>query len=203
MEKWSQKADNARVQKVIATLKANNIEAEIVTDNVTAVARIKELIPQGSQVHQGASKTLDQTGITSLIEESGSYDAIRPKIQKLDYTKDAKKISELTATPQYMLGSVHAVSEDGHILVASASGSQLPAEVGGAEHVIWVVGTQKIVVDRAEAFERLEKHTFPLEDARAMEAYGQHSSINKIILINKESRPGRSHLIFIDEAIGF
>ena len=102
-----------------------------------------------------------------------------------------------------MLGSVHAVTESGTLITASMGGSQLGPYASGAAKVILVVGTQKIVTDLEEAMARLEDYTLPLEDARAMEAYGIHSSINKLLIISREIVPGRITVVLVDEALGF
>ena len=82
-------------------------------------------------------------------------------------------------------------------------GSQLGPYASGAAKVILVVGTQKIVSDVEEGMARLEQYALPLEDVRAMEAYGIHSSINKVLIINREFVPGRITVVLVDEALGF
>jgi YkgG family uncharacterized protein len=71
------------------------------------------------------------------------------------------------------LGSVHAITRDGALFIASASGSQLASYVWGAASVIFVVGAQKLVPDAETARRRIFEHSLKLEDARAYAAYGQ------------------------------
>ena len=70
------------------------------------------------------------------------------------------------------MGSVAAVTETGSLVIASASGSQLPGYAGGAARAIWVVGAQKVVPDLSTALRRVEDHCLPLETARALKVYG-------------------------------
>jgi hypothetical protein len=98
---------------------------------------------------------------------------------------------------------VQAVTETGSLIAVSAGGSQLGPYVGGAGRVILVVGTQKIVANLEEALRRVDEYAFPLEDARAMETYGVHSGVNKILIINREYAPGRITVVFVDEVLGF
>ena len=121
----------------------------------------------------------------------------------MDRATEGVTIRRMTAAPDVMLGSVHAVTETGSLLAASAGGSQLAPYVAGAGQVILVVGTQKIVADVEEGLRRIYEYTFPLEDARALEAYGIHSGVNKIVIINREVVPGRITVVLVDEAIGF
>src|SRR5437899_2021500 len=116
---------------------------------------------------------------------------------------DLTCIRRLTSAPDVMLGSVHAVTESGSLLTASASGSQLGPYVTGAGRLILVVGTQKIVSDLEEGLRRINEYVFPLEDARAQAAYGVHSGVNKVLIINRELVPGRITVVFVDEVLGF
>ena len=117
-------------------------------------------------------------------------------------TTQGNAIRQLSAAPEFMLGSVHAITETGSLIVASKSGSQLGPYASGAGRVILVVGTQKIVRDTDEGMRRLENHTLPLEDARAQAAYGINSSISKLLIINGDA-PSRTTVVLVDEALGF
>jgi hypothetical protein len=196
-------ADDARVRRATAALEANGITVLRAADASEAKRIVLGLIPAGSQVHHGASETLAVSGITAELENSGRYDAIRPRIWSMDRKTQADEIRRLTASPDVILGSVHAVTETGSLLAASMGGSQLGPYVAGAGRVILVVGTQKIVSDLDEGLRRINDYAFPLEDARAQAAYGIHSSVNKILIINREITPGRVTVVFVDEVLGF
>ncbi len=164
---------------------------------------VLDLIPAGSQVHQGASQSLEASGIADEIERSGRYEPLRPRFFSMDRATQADEIRRLTASPDVMLGSVHAVTETGSLVAASASGSQLGPYVSGAGKVILVVGTQKIVPDLEDALRRIDEYVFPLEDARAQAAYGVHSGVNKVLIVNREWTPDRITVVLCDEALGF
>jgi hypothetical protein len=196
-------ADDARVKRTAAALEANGISVLRAADAAEAKQIVLDLIPQGSQVYQGASQSLDDSGITDEIEKSGRYESIRPRIWSMDRQTQADDIRRLTASPDVMLGSVHAVTEGGSLLAASMSGSQLGPYASGAGRVILVVGTQKIVADLDEGLRRIDDYALPLEDARAQAAYGVHSAVNKVLIINREIVPGRITVVLVDEVLGF
>jgi hypothetical protein len=196
-------ADNLRVTRTAAALEANGIQALRAGDAAEAKRIVLGLIPDGSQVHSGASQSLEASGITAEIEESSDYEALRPRIWSLDRDTQAEEIRRLSASPDVMLGSVHAVTETGALLTASMSGSQLGPYVSGAGRVILVVGTQKIVSDLEEGLSRINDYSLPLEDARAQAAYGIRSAVNKVLIINREIVPGRLTVILVDETLGF
>ncbi len=196
-------ADEASVKRTVAALEANGITVLRAPDSAAAKRIVLDLIPDTSQVHHGASQTLDVVGITDEIDKSGRYDALRPRIWGMDRKTEGDEIRRLGAAPDVMLGSVHAVTETGSLLAASMSGSQLGPYVSGAGRVILVVGTQKIVTDIEEGLLRINEYAWRLEDARAQAAYGIRSAVNKVVIINREITQGRITVVLVDEVLGF
>jgi L-lactate utilization protein LutC len=121
----------------------------------------------------------------------------------MDRATGADEIRRLLASPDFVVGSVAALTETGSLVAASASGSQLPAYSGGAAQAIWIVGAQKVVPDLSTALRRVEDHALPLESARAQLAYGQPSAVNRLLVLNAEPHPGRATVLLLREAIGF
>jgi hypothetical protein len=196
-------ANDERVSQTAAALEANGIRVHRAANAADAKRIVLDLIPAGSGVHSGASQSLDVSGITDEVEGSSRYDALRPRTMSMDRDTRADEIRRLSAAPDVMLGSVHAVTESGALLAASMSGSQLGPYVSGAGRVILVVGTQKIVSDLEEGLLRINEYSFPLEDARAQAAYGIQSAVNKVLIINREIVPERITVVLVDEALGF
>ncbi|MGC1378054.1 MAG: LUD domain-containing protein [Anaerolineales bacterium] len=196
-------ASDAQIERTMQALEANNIHAILAEDGVDAKKKLFEVLPPGAEVFTSSSITLDALGITGEINNSGRYRTVRAKLATMDRGTQSREMDKLGATPEYMLGSVHAVTESGCVIVASATGSQLAGYVSAAAHVIWVVGTQKIVPTIEDGMKRLEEYVFPLEDARAFKAYGMHSAINKLLIINKEFMPRRVTMILVKEKLGF
>ena len=196
-------ADDARVVRTAAALEDNGIRALRAVNAAEAKRIVLDLIPDGSEVHSGASQSLEISGIIDEIEGSSRYDALRPRVWSLDRETQADEIRRLSAAPDVMLGSVHAVTEGGALLAASMSGSQLGPYASGAGRIILVVGTQKIVSNLDEALRRINEYSLPLEDARAQAAYGIGSAVNKVLIINREIVPERFTVVLVDEALGF
>ena len=190
------------IEKSISSLKSNGIDAYFVQTAEEAKKKVLELIPKGTSVMTMTSVTLDSIGITNEINQSEKYDSIRNKLMKIT-DKQGLEMQKLISSPEWVIGSVHAVTEDGKVLIASNTGSQLPAYAYGAGHVIWVVGAQKLVENIDEGMKRIYEHSLPLESERAKKAYGvSGSSVNKILIVNKEIIP-RITLIFVNEVLGF
>ncbi|MEX2014844.1 MAG: LUD domain-containing protein [Candidatus Saccharimonadales bacterium] len=200
---YSLAVSEEELQSAKKALENNGFKVEILEDLEAARKKVAEIIPEGSEVFTATSLTLDTAKITDDMNESGKYVSVRDKFMPL-YGKPEKAVEmrRIGSGADYALGSVHAVTGEGHLLIASASGSQIPNYAYGATNVIWVVGAQKIVKNLDEAFERLETYTFPLENERAKKAYGSGSSINKI-LINRKEPTGRGTVFLLRQAVGF
>jgi hypothetical protein len=192
-----------RLERAATALTDHGFTVEILDDAAAARARVKDLISEGSSVFTGASETLRLSGIEEDINASGRYRAVRPRVLAMDRVTRADDIRRLLASPDVAMGSVAAVTETGSLVIASASGSQLPSYAGGAARAIWIVGAQKVVPDLSTALRRVEDHCLPLESARARVAYGQPSAVNRLLILNAEFLPGRGTVLLLREAIGF
>jgi YkgG family uncharacterized protein len=200
---FTEPATAQRLERAASALTANGFTVEILDAAAAARTRIKDLIPEGASVFTGASETLRLSGIDEDINASGRYDAIRSRGTTMDRATQLAEIWRLISTPDVIVGSVHAVTETGSLVIASASGSQLPGYAGGSLRAIWVVGAQKVVPDLSTALRRVEEHCLPLESDRAMQAYGQPSAVNRLLVLNRETDPGRGTVLLLREAIGF
>lgn len=204
---FSKLATNDQITSSIAALKTNGITAELVENSAQAKAKVLELIPKGAEVMTMTSITLEETGIAEELNESGDYDSVKKKLSGMDREQDGLKMQEIGAAPEWSVGSVHAVTEDGVVVIASNTGSQLPAYAYGSKNVVWVVSTKKIVKDLEQGMQRIKEHIVPLETERARKAYGLpetfHTFPSKILIVNREVNPGRIHLIFVNESLGF
>jgi hypothetical protein len=188
---------------VAAALESNGIQAFVVPSGAEARSLVASLIPRGSEVFNNTSRTLEAIGVADDIERSGRYEPLRVRLFQMDREMQAREMRILAAAPEYVVGSVHAVTDMGSLLVASASGSQLGPIVSGAERVIFVIGGQKIVPDLDAGIRRLYEYSLPLEDRRAREAYGVSSGVNNILVINRVVAPDRVTAILVHEVLGF
>jgi L-lactate utilization protein LutC len=192
----------AQIERVARALEANGMKVLIAENGEEAKQLVLDLVPQGAEVYANQSKTLEKIGLTAEFDKSGRYNAVRPLVLALDRKTQAREIRKLRSSPDYIVGSVHAITEAGQVLTASGGGSQLAPYAYGATKVIWVVGAQKIVSDLNEGFRRIEEYSYPLEDARMYEAYNAHSSVNKILIVNRDA-PGRITVVLAKEELGF
>jgi hypothetical protein len=194
--------DNQTLESTVVALEEHGFSVEVVDDPDAAREAVLARIPRDSSVMTNTSVTLEETGIAEAVNSDGPYESIRTKMLALDFETQMREMKSLAGQPDFAIGSVHAVTREGILVIASASGSQLAAYVWGAAAVIFVVGAQKLVPTLDDARERIFQHSLKLEDARALAAYGQNSSVGKILEIHQEL-PGRIHVVLIRQSIGF
>jgi hypothetical protein len=200
---FAQVSPISRIAAVGSALEQNGIRVFLAQSGTEARQTVASLIPEGAEVFNNTSRTLESIGVADDIERSGHYEPLRVRLFQMDREMQAREMRVLAASPEYVVGSVHAVTEGGSLLIASASGSQLGPIVSGAEHVIFVIGGQKIVPDIETGIRRIVEYSLPLEDRRAREAYGVPSGVNNILIINHEVAADRITAILVHEALGF
>jgi LUD domain len=194
--------DEQTLAATVVALEEHGFSVEVVDDLDGAREAVIAGIPEGSSVMTNTSVTLQETGIADAIDGGGPYESARNRMMALDFATQLQEMKAIAGQPEYALGSVHAVTRDGTLVIASASGSQLASYAWGAANVVFVVGAQKLVAGLEEAHERIVEHSLPLEDSRAYAAYGQNSRVGKILEIHQED-PGRIHVVLIRQQIGF
>jgi hypothetical protein len=194
--------DEQTLAATVVALEEHGFSVEVVDDLAAAREAVLARIPAGSSVMTNTSVTLAETGIADAINDGGPYESVRNKMMALDFATQLQEMKAIAGQPDYSVGSVHAVTADGTLVIASASGSQLASYAWGAASVIFVVGAQKLVPTLDAARERIYQHSLPLEDTRAYAAYGQNSSVGKILEIHQEL-PGRIHVVLIRQQVGF
>jgi len=202
-QEFAKLAGDEQIERTARALETNGIHAVIAETGEEAKRIFFELVPEGAEVFLGASVTLETLGIRDEIDKSGRFDALRPKMFAMDRATQGREIRKLGGAPDYAAGSVHAVTADGEILIASKTGSQLGPYASGAGKVIWVVGAQKLVKDFNEGFRRIREYCYPLEEVHMQQLYKTGTSINKVLIVNNEIRPDRITMIIVKEQVGF
>ncbi|HEX2618545.1 MAG TPA: lactate utilization protein [Phototrophicaceae bacterium] len=188
-----------------AALKARGINVIIVDSAAEAHEKINELIPAGASIMTGGSKTLQEIGLEARLMAK-DHPWVNLKDEILAETDPAKQM-QLRASSilaPYFLGSVHAISKTGEVVIASGSGSQIPSYAYSSRNVIWVAGAQKIVPTLEDALRRVREYALPKEDERQKSLGRPGSMITKILIVEHEpAMMGRNlTLILVNDAVG-
>jgi L-lactate utilization protein LutB len=203
MNGWNTLATDAGIKKTANALKEHGIDVIVVASEKEAKEKALSLIPQKAEVMTMTSETLRELGLEQVFNESGDYESVKVKLTTMNRETQSNDMQKLGAAADYSIGSVHAVTEDGKVIIASNSGSQLPGYAYGSPHVVWIVGSQKLVKNLDEGIKRIYDYVLPLESERAHKAYGVSGSfVSKLLIFNKE-RKGRITMIIVKKVLGF
>ena len=191
------------INSTIEALASRNVDAVLVAGREAALAKLKELVPEGSEVFVSTSETLDTIGYTEYMDGNDRY--VNLHDQMLAHTDPVaqREFRRKTTIADYFVGSVQAIAETGEIVVASGSGSQIGAFSYGAKRVIIVAGTQKICPTLADAEARTRGFTLERHD-RWLEGRGSTPTpIGKYLVMEHEPMVGRISMILIPESLGW
>jgi L-lactate utilization protein LutC len=199
---FAQPSDRARLERTAVALAQRGFQAEVADSGAQARQLVLEALPDGAEVHIALSETMGELGITSEIDESGRFDSLRVRLNALDRETHDRERRKLGAAPDYIVGSAHAVTDDGQIIVASGSGSQLGAYAYAGGNVVLVIGHQKLVRDIDEGLRRVREYSLPREFAR-MQSIGYPGTLLAKTLIIHQEPSARIKVILVPETLGF
>ena len=199
---YAEPAGRDRLDAAATALAEHGMETLVLPDLAAARKEFDRLVPDGASVYNATSRTLELAGIADDVRFSTRYDAVRRRTETLDPATQMDEFRGHVAAMDVVVGSVHAVTQDGHVVVASAGGSQLASYAFGAKRVVWVVGAQKVVPDLDTAFDRIERHSLPLEIERMRDLFPTPSFVGKQLVVSREM-PGRITVLLLEEAVGF
>jgi acyl-CoA hydrolase len=198
---FARPASEATLEALAERMRARNFEVVIVDDGAAAKAEVLSRVPEGSQVHSGKSKTLEDAGIFDEFMNNEKYDFIRRRTLKMDRNTQRDEMRKAGAAPDIMVNSAHAVTEAGQIVMTSATGSQIGPIASGAGQLILVIGSQKVVPNLDTAFRRIEDYVIPYEEARLGVAHGV-AKMNRTLILEGDHTPGRTTIILVRTPIG-
>jgi hypothetical protein len=202
---WVELADEVVVRRTGEALEGRGIHVEFLNNKEEALKRLTNLIPPEADVMTGSSTTLKEIGLVDLLKSGKhQWNNLRDKILSETDPQEQAELRKKSVTADYFLGSVQAVTQSGEVIIASNTGSQLPSYAYSSSNAVWVVGTQKIVLNLEEGLRRVREYCLPLEDQRMKQAGFKGSTIGKILIFERETSPNRTiTLIFVNEKLGF
>lgn len=194
------------VTKTASALTEHGFETSIVTTKAEALEKIISLIPEGVSVMNGSSRTLEEIEFIAHLKSGthGWKNLHEASLAEVDPHKKMRLMKEASMA-DYYLGSVHAISETGELVISSASGSQIPSIAFSSPNIIFVVSTQKIMPTLEDALKRMREHVVPLEDKRMKDVGYPGTTLSKTLIFWRENpMMGRKvKIILVNEKLGF
>ena len=199
-------------QKMIKSLQQRHYDAYYCHHSEELRAKVKELIPEGSTISWGGSMSIRDTGVTTMLK-NGNYKVF----DRDDVTtnEDKVRIYRKAFECDWYLASVNAISEDGVIVNIDGNGNRVAAITWGPEHVILIVGMNKVCQDTDAAIKRARSTAAPINMARfdlktpcqqdgTCHDCKSLDSICNYVSIQRMSHPAHRHIvILVDENLGY
>ncbi len=199
--------------KMVKAMERRHFEACYCATAEEAKARVNELIPDGASVTWGGTMTVRDMGIPEMLKQRGTLD-----VWDRDAVETAEEKQEMylrAFRADYYLSSANAVSEDGVIVNIDGNGNRVAAITWGPQHVIFVIGMNKVAQDVEAALKRARSTASPINAARfdiqtPCQVDGQchncnspQSICNYIHFLRNSSKPGRIIVILVGESLGY
>lgn len=199
--------------KMVKAMQRRHFDAYYCATASEAKAKVNELIPDGASVTWGGTMTVRDMDIPKMLQERGTLKVWdRDKVE----TPEEKQEMYLRAfQTDYYLSSANAITEDGVIVNIDGNGNRVAAITWGPQHVIFVVGMNKVAQDPEAALKRARSTAAPINAARfdiqtPCQLDGQchncnspQSICNYIHFLRNSSRPGRIIVILVGENLGY
>ncbi len=203
------------VEQLIPELKRRNIDALYCRNREEAREAVLGMIPAGSSVQSGGSVTLTECGIVDALQ-SGNYQYHKSKIMAEPDEARRMVLRREATIADYYLGSANAVAATGEIVNMDGGGSRVGPYAYGGGKVIMVAGVNKIVPSQEDAIRHVRHHSAVQNVIREgttapcgkdgvchnSECYPPDRMCGKLLIIEKESRPGRITIVFVGEELG-
>jgi L-lactate utilization protein LutB len=153
-----------QVERTRKALERNGFETLFVPDAAAALKAILEMIPEGSTVGIGGSMTLSQIGFVDAVKgrKVNLVNPLAPGVTPEERAELTRKIFSC----DYFLCSTNAITEEGQLYNVDATGNRVAAMFFGPRKAIVVCGTNKIVKDMEEAYERVWNLAAPMNAKR-------------------------------------
>ncbi|WP_049927512.1 lactate utilization protein [Halopiger goleimassiliensis] len=202
-ERFDDRPDEETLETVVSNVEERNIDVHVFDDGDAAHDHLADRIPEGAEVMDGHSTTLEEIGFTDHLAAAEGFDYVGNALEEIDDDAERFDRRREATTADVFFDGVNAIAESGEILGANALGNAVGAWPFGADSLVLVAGTNKIEADWEAAVERVREYALPLEDARAQEVYGQGSVVGKLVSLEYERVDDRTQLVLIDEDLGF
>ena len=143
-----------RIEKVINSLKLNNINSVYCETKEDVVKYVENLLPKEALITSGGSMSLIESGVWDLINKP-CYNFLNRNRAGITLEEQMEIYKQVIGIDYYFC-SANAVTENGELLNVDGFANRISAIAFGPKKIIMVVGANKIVKDLDEAFGLME-----------------------------------------------
>lgn len=208
-----EKARELQAKSLIAAIEKRNMTAFYCESKEDCLKKVFELMLENSTIAWGGSESIKEAGIPSALKESGSYTVY----DRAEYTtpEKTKEFNNLAFNSDYYFMSTNAITLDGVLVNIDGNGNRVANLIFGPEHVIVVVGMNKVVKDVDEAYNRvrniasppntvrLGKNTPCSRNGKCGDCYGEDCICNQIVITRRSRVKERIIVLLVNDNLGF
>ena len=191
------------IKRTAEALNARNMATTVADSGEQARNLLIGMVPEGAEIFNSTSETLDSIGYTEYLENSTKYKDLHKALLAEQDPIRQRELRRLASVAEYVVGSVQAIAETGEVVIASSSGSQMGAYSYGAKHLILVAGTQKICPTLEAALERVRGYSLTRHEEWQVGQGRSPRPMGKLMILENEANPDRIKMILIRENLGW
>lgn len=207
-----QQAYKALANTMIKNFAKRNMEAFYCDTKEDAVKLAMDMMKDGGSVGMGGSETVKETGLLDAIKNSSLHfidrsTAVTPEERKTIFLE--------TMAADYFLMSSNAVTIDGELINIDGNANRLACLLHGPDHVILLIGMNKVVDDVDSGIQRVGTHAAPPNAARlgtrtpcaalghCGDCHSEDCMCCQIVITRHSRHKGRIKVILIGEELGY
>ena len=213
MTEMEKKRNRLLAPTMISALKSRNMEGYFAETKEEATELALSLIPEGSSVGWGGALSATEIGLLDAVRE-GNYKALD---RDTETTAEGKNriAHEILYSCDYFISGTNAISEDGVLVNIDGNANRVAALCSGPDHVIFIVGMNKVVKTEEDAYSRAKNIAAPINAQRfgldtpcaklgkCMNCLHEQCICCQILTTRYSRHPGRYHVILVNENLGF
>lgn len=196
---------------IVKALKKRGMDGCYCPTAAAAKEKVLSMIPEGSTVTWGGSETIRECGLTDALKKAPVTVWDRADVKP----EDMKAFYRQAFCADYYLMSANAITLDGQLINIDGTGNRVAALSYGPDHVICVVGMNKVACDLESGIARVHNVAAPpncirlgmdtpcTKDGVCHNCFSPQKICNMLHVQHFCRFPGRIQVILVGEPLGF
>lgn len=198
---------------IIKHLENHGMEGAYCATSDEARELVLSWLKPGDSVTWGGTETFKETGIKAALKEAGCYKMLDR--MKVEGAEAQREFWRACSTADWFFMSANALTTSGELVNIDGNSNRLALLLHGPEHVIVLVGINKIVADIEAGFKRIRTVTCPLNATRlhantpcelngvCTECHAPGCMCCQMVVTRHSRHKGRIRVVIIGEDLGY
>lgn len=206
-------ARELQAKSLISAIEKRNMTAYYCENKEACLQKVLEILPEGCTIAWGGSESIKEAGIPDAVKESGKY-SVYDRAKYLS-PRQVKEFNKLAFSSDYYFMSSNAITLDGMLMNIDGNGNRVANLIFGPEHVIVVVGMNKVVPTIEDAYDRIRNIASPPNTIRLRkntpcsklgkcgDCYSDDCICNQIVITRRSREKERIIVLLVNDNLGF